>query len=126
MASVFSPTHPQIPPIFPILRVSERVLYSAHTYTLVCCYSINVPTNRLTPDHQPTHPARPAPASPSPSSPFGGGGVRNVVGRGRTDLLMSGAGAARGGVQWHRGDGGCMKGRWGGAGAALRRCGGEV
>ena len=41
---IFSKPPPHFSPTFPILRGSERVLYSAHTYTLSGC--TKVPTNR--------------------------------------------------------------------------------
>ena len=38
-----------------ILRDSERILYSAHTYTL-SCYIVNIPTTRPPPTPLPAHP----------------------------------------------------------------------
>ena len=55
---VFSPTPPHFSPSFPILRGSERVLYSTHMYSL--SGHTNVPTNRPTRPRPPPGPANSA------------------------------------------------------------------
>ena len=120
---VFSPTPPHFFPTFPILRCSERVLYSAHKYAL-SGYT-NVPTNRPIPAHPPYHPPGPpdalirprpppppypAPPGPPPRHPTRSRSARSrhsiptrarpppfpqeIVGSGRMGLLTCGAGAA--------------------------------